>query len=124
MAEHTMRQMVSEAAMNAEPTVRKLVACKLIDGLMKAVETEALFGETIVSLGPITERKNNDMLAVCFEQSVSLTPLVRCKDCRYRDPEDKKCDSGALERAGCLFPVDDDYFCADGERKDGGQDDV
>jgi hypothetical protein len=42
--------------------------------------------------------------------------IVRCKDCRHRDPEDHKCDSGQLERAGCLFPVDDDYFCAYGER--------
>lgn len=34
-----------------------------------------------------------------------------CKTCRHRDPEDKKCDCGALERAGCPFPVSDDYFC-------------
>lgn len=42
--------------------------------------------------------------------------VVRCSECRCRDPEDKKCDSGALERAGCVFPVDDDYFCAYGKR--------
>ena len=52
-----------------------------------------------------------------------VVEVVRCRDCRHRDPEDKKCDSGALERAGCVFAVDDDYYCADGERKDGGQDD-
>ena len=46
--------------------------------------------------------------------------VVRCKDCRHRDPEDHKCDSGQLERAGCIFPVDDDYFCAYGARMDGG----
>lgn len=34
-----------------------------------------------------------------------------CRTCRHRDPEDKKCDCGALERAGCPFPVSDDYFC-------------
>jgi len=43
--------------------------------------------------------------------------IVRCKDCKHRDPEDGKCDSGGLERAGCSFPVDDNYFCADGERR-------
>ena len=34
-----------------------------------------------------------------------------CKSCRHRDPEDKKCDCGALERQGCYFPVSDDYYC-------------
>lgn len=44
--------------------------------------------------------------------------VVRCKDCKHRDPEDHKCDSGALERAGCVFPVADDYFCSWGERRE------
>ena len=35
----------------------------------------------------------------------------KCKSCRHRDPEDKKCDCGGLERQGCPFPVSDDYFC-------------
>lgn len=34
-----------------------------------------------------------------------------CKSCRHRDPEDKKCDCGGQERQGCLFPVNDDYYC-------------
>lgn len=38
-------------------------------------------------------------------------PQRECRTCRHRDPEDKKCDCGELERAGCLFPVSDDYFC-------------
>lgn len=42
--------------------------------------------------------------------------IVRCKDCRHRDPEDHKCDSGEMERQGCPFKVADDYFCAYGER--------
>lgn len=48
--------------------------------------------------------------------AADVVEVVRCRDCRYRDPEDKKCDSGELERAGCVFPVDDDYFCAYGKR--------
>ena len=48
--------------------------------------------------------------------AADVVPVVRCKNCRHRDPEDHKCDSGQLERAGCVFPVDDDYFCAYGER--------
>lgn len=46
----------------------------------------------------------------------AVQPVVRCKDCRHRDPEDHKCDCGGLERAGCVFRVSDDYFCAYGER--------
>ena len=44
--------------------------------------------------------------------------MVYCKNCTYRDPEDKKCSCGALERAGCIFPVADDYYCACGEEED------
>lgn len=42
--------------------------------------------------------------------------LVRCKDCKHRDPEDKKCDSGH----GIVWqlPRPDDWHCADGERKE------
>lgn len=48
--------------------------------------------------------------------AADVRTVVRCKDCRHRDPEDRKCDSGEMERQGCVFPVDDDYFCAYGER--------
>lgn len=59
-------------------------------------------------------------VAIAVEQAptINCMPIVRCKDCKYRDPEDYKCDSGALERAGCVFPVADDYFCACGKRRE------
>lgn len=44
--------------------------------------------------------------------------LVRCRECKHRDPEDKKCDCGMGERQGCIFPVADDYFCKYGERRE------
>lgn len=47
--------------------------------------------------------------------AANVVSVVRCKDCRHRDPEDKKCDSGEMERQGCPFPVADDYFCAYGK---------
>lgn len=49
--------------------------------------------------------------------TVDAVSVVRCKDCRHRDPEDHKCDSGENERQGCPFKVADDYFCAYGERR-------
>ena len=50
--------------------------------------------------------------------AADVAPVVRCKECRHRDPEDHKCDSGEMERQGCPFPVHDDYFCAYGEKMD------
>lgn len=44
----------------------------------------------------------------------TLNPNItqgECRTCIHRDPEDKRCDCGGLERQGCLFPVSDDYFC-------------
>lgn len=51
--------------------------------------------------------------------TVDAVPVVRCRECQHRDPEDHKCDCGQFERQGCPFPVDDDYFCKYGERKGG-----
>ena len=48
--------------------------------------------------------------------AADVRSVVLCRDCRHRDPEDHKCDSGEMERQGCPFPVHDDYFCAYGER--------
>lgn len=49
--------------------------------------------------------------------SIDAEKIVFCKDCRHRDPEDKKCDCGCFERQGCVFPVADDYFCKFGARR-------
>lgn len=50
--------------------------------------------------------------------AADVVPVVRCGECKHRDPEDKKCDCGGIEHAH-MFPVADNWFCADGERKDG-----
>ena len=44
------------------------------------------------------------------------TMVVRCKDCKHRDPEDKKCDCG--HDILWQLPRRDDWFCADGERRE------
>lgn len=41
--------------------------------------------------------------------------IVRCKDCKYRDPEDYKCDCGHDIR--WQLPREDNWFCADAERR-------
>lgn len=47
---------------------------------------------------------------------ISWKKLVRCKDCKHRDPEDHKCDCG--HDIQWQLPRADDWFCADGIAKD------
>ena len=42
-----------------------------------------------------------------------LKEIVRCKDCKHRDPEDHKCDCG--HDIQWQLPRADNWFCADGE---------
>ena len=44
--------------------------------------------------------------------------IVRCGECRHRDPEDKKCDCG--HDIIWQLPRDDDWYCADAERRTDG----
>ena len=41
--------------------------------------------------------------------------IVRCGECRHRDPEDKKCDCG--HDIIWQLPRGDDWYCADSERR-------
>ena len=42
--------------------------------------------------------------------------LIRCGECKHRDPEDKKCDCG--HDIVWQLPRDDNWFCGDGQRKE------
>lgn len=52
----------------------------------------------------------DDLLAELKER----VEVVRCKDCKHRDPEDKKCDCGMWH---IPYVTKDDDFCSYGERK-------
>ena len=41
-------------------------------------------------------------------------PVVRCKDCKHRDPEDERCDCGCWHTP---FTTTDNDFCSYGERR-------
>lgn len=41
--------------------------------------------------------------------------IVKCKECKHRDPEDHKCNCG--HDIQWQLPRPDDWFCADGQRK-------
>ena len=42
-------------------------------------------------------------------------PVVHCKDCKHRDPEDKRCDCGCWHNP---FTTNDNDFCSYGERRE------
>ena len=54
-----------------------------------------------------------------YEDS-DVVPVVRCKDCKHRDPEDKRCDCGCWHNP---FTTNDNDFCSYGERKNNGNED-
>ena len=47
-----------------------------------------------------------------------IKKLVRCGECKHRDPEDHRCDCGGMMNLIHYVPVPDDWFCADGEVKE------
>lgn len=62
--------------------------------------------------------KGHDLIGAKY---VDLAPyidaveVVRCKDCKHRDPEDKRCDCG--HDIMWQLPRGDNWFCADAERR-------
>lgn len=56
---------------------------------------------------------------------LDMMNVVRCRDCKYYDRRCFTCENDVLlikiDDCGCHppFRVDDDWFCADGERRDG-----
>jgi len=64
------------------------------------------------------EQRTFDQI-VDAQPTVDAVPVVRCRECKHRDPEDHKCDCG--HAILWQLPREDDWFCADGERKDGAE---
>ena len=55
-----------------------------------------------------------------LKEQEEIKKLVRCNECKHRDPEDHKCDCG--HDILWQLPRSDNWFCADGERRtDNGQ---
>ena len=51
-----------------------------------------------------------------IENKEEYEEVVMCKDCKHRDPEDKKCDCGGMPWDTQILPVPDDWYCPYGER--------
>lgn len=55
------------------------------------------------------------IIGVIDEQPTIESEIIHCKDCKHRDPEDKKCDCG--HDILWQLPRQDDWYCADAERR-------
>ena len=55
-------------------------------------------------------------LAICRIPAADVKPVVRAGIAATVTRKTTSVTAGSFERAGCVFPVDDDYFCAYGER--------
>ena len=84
------------------------------------------FGEKIktsddcVSRQAVIDLINADWKYEGLELSINELPPVTpthgtCKDCKYRDPEDKKCDCGHTIQ--WQLPREDNWYCADFEKR-------
>ncbi len=99
-----------------------LISREALKANMKKAEEQAdtfemlvEFYEQIIDNAPTVDlwqmRQEATENALKKAEALYERPQGECRTCRHRDPEDKKCDCGKLERAGCLFPVSDDYYC-------------
>lgn len=69
--------------------------------------------------------KGGDSVGVTnVEYTSDRVNVIRCRDCKYYDRRCFTCENDVLlikiDDCGCHppFRVDDDWFCADGERRD------
>ena len=77
--------------------------------------------EIVIKHGAASEDGEHPISAEVVLETVKRLPsapvreVVTCGECRFRDPEDKKCENGAQ---WCAFPKNDDDFCSYAERKE------
>ena len=71
--------------------------------------------KSIIRSGVSTDTEaDKDYVCERIDEAPSID-IVQCKDCRHRDPENKKCDCG--HDIMWQLPRTDEWFCADGERR-------
>ena len=58
---------------------------------------------------------DRDIRLIREQPAADVVPVVRCKDCKYRDPENQSCDH--FMSTGMPFPRRHNDFCSYGERR-------
>ena len=98
---------IVEDCIDNAPTVETKFELKTENGITYPNALDNMTFSHILSV----EERQNIIQAYMLGANANARPQGTCKTCRCRDPEDKKCDCGALERQGCPFPVSDGYYC-------------
>ena len=63
---------------------------------------------------PLTDASLDNTNEITFiKESADVVEVVRCKDCKYYDPENKNC----MDEMGFARIWEPDDFCSYGERK-------
>ena len=79
---------------------------------------ELIDGGFDLDFDEVPETKRELIRMVREQPLVDAVEVVRCKDCKHRDPESHKCDCAGHEMLmGGFIPMPDNWFCADGERR-------
>lgn len=85
---------------------------------MRLIDADALIAKAYIMQEPngfihsvVTERQ------IAKAPTIDAVPVVRCKDCKYCDPENHHCDHAGGTMI--YFTRKPDDFCSYGERKDG-----
>ena len=90
------------------PRIEEELAHKLADQLIK----EAIKGECIVRFTETRQREDFTTGLIEFHKSVCVEEIVRCKDCRYYEENERWCF-----RLGLVGAFDKGNFCSHGERR-------
>lgn len=72
--------------------------------------------EYVINRAPTIDRPTRSQFKRMAVQ-LGYEAVVHCKDCKHRDPEDKRCDCGCWHTP---FTTNDNDFCSYGERKNNG----
>lgn len=87
--------------------------------LANRIFQECQSGEKIITVGNIYVEDIFKLNQVEVREKVRIEDLVRCKDCKYYHEADKGHPGTDWCKRLICGTVNPNFFCADGERKDG-----
>lgn len=91
----------------------KHLSTELVDRIMTILEHEP---EIVIRQSDLLVEEFMPTNSVMYRRFVEWNRLVRCKDCRFYDPEDNWC-----RRLGLCGAFNAESFCSHGERREDGK---
>ena len=87
---------------------------------MRLIDADALRDEWLYENG--TFEANDVLDSIDCQPTIDAVPVVWCRECKYCYAEGFVNVRNVCEKHYDFGNVDDDWFCADGKRKDGERD--